>query len=88
MKMWFPDTTSDGRLLPRLQISAFGIPQKPLGSARTVYFSAHFCPVAFFHQMIALKITLRVQKCAKNHTFLNSCIIWEAVGLEILFYKP
>jgi hypothetical protein len=59
MKMWFPDTTSDGRLLPRLQISAFGIPQKPLGSARTVYFSAHFCPVAFFHQMIALKITLK-----------------------------
>jgi hypothetical protein len=25
----------------------------------TVYFLAHFCPVAFFRQMIALKITLK-----------------------------
>jgi hypothetical protein len=35
---------------------------------------------------------IRPQECKnvqKNHTFLNSCIIWEAVvGLEILFYKP
>jgi hypothetical protein len=28
----------------------------------TVYFMAHFCPVAFFRQMIALKITFK-----KNH---------------------
>jgi hypothetical protein len=25
----------------------------------TVYFLAHFCPVAFFRQIIALKITLK-----------------------------
>jgi hypothetical protein len=25
----------------------------------TVYFLAHFCPVAFFRQMITLKITLK-----------------------------
>jgi hypothetical protein len=23
----------------------------------------------------------------KNHTFLNSCVIWEAVELKMVFYK-
>jgi hypothetical protein len=70
----------------------------------TVYFLAHFCPVAFSRQMIALKITLKkthflcwhksvsgrkeCKNVLKNHTFLNSCIIWEAVELEMVFYKP
>jgi hypothetical protein len=31
-----------------------------------------------------------VQECKntlKNHTFINSCIIWEAVELKMVFYK-
>jgi hypothetical protein len=31
--------------------------------------------------------TLRVKNVQKNHTFLNSCIIWEAVELKVVFYK-
>jgi hypothetical protein len=64
-----------------------------------VYFLAHFCPVAFFppnnraqnnaqeNPLLVLFLLSLDTKSAKNHTFLKSWIIWEAVGLEISFYK-